>query len=126
MGMTTDIRVEMVVATIPAFCVEIPIKKNMTMKQMPINMADGNHGICQMPGPLNNPDWAVVVESEGEERLYLVVETKGTMLFSGALRPVEQAKIDCGREHFKALEVRESPARYVVADSSEDLLTTLR
>ena len=50
-----------------------------------------------------NPDWAVVVEVDGQERLYFVVETKGS-LFSGDLRAKEQAKIDCGREHFKALD----------------------
>ncbi len=33
-----------------------------------------------------NPDWAVLVEQEGEERLYFVVETKGTMLFADASR----------------------------------------
>ena len=49
-----------------------------------------------------NPDWAVLVEMDGERRLYFVVETKGS-LFSDALRPTEQAKIECGREHFKAL-----------------------
>ena len=49
-----------------------------------------------------NPDWAVLVEMDEQERLYFVVETKGN-LFSDALRPTEQAKIDCGREHFKAL-----------------------
>lgn len=49
-----------------------------------------------------NPDWAVLVEQDGNESLYFVVETKGT-LFSLALRPAEQAKIDCGRKHFKAL-----------------------
>ena len=49
-----------------------------------------------------NPDWAVVVEVDGQDRLYFVVETKGS-LFSGDLRAKEQAKIDCGREHFKAL-----------------------
>ena len=49
-----------------------------------------------------NPDWAALVEVDGQDRLYFVVETKGN-LFSDALRPVEQAKIDCGREHFKAL-----------------------
>jgi type III restriction enzyme len=52
-------------------------------------------------GPYN-PDWAVLVELDGEEKLYFVVETKGS-LFTDALRPTEQAKIDCGREHFKAL-----------------------
>ena len=49
-----------------------------------------------------NPDWAVVTEVDGRERLYFVVETKGSLL-TGDLRVKEQAKIDCGREHFKAL-----------------------
>ena len=49
-----------------------------------------------------NPDWAVLIERDGQDRLYFVVETKGS-LFSDALRPTEKAKIDCGHEHFKAL-----------------------
>jgi type III restriction enzyme len=49
-----------------------------------------------------NPDWAVLVEQDGKEKLYFVVETKSS-LFSDALRPKEQAKIDCGTAHFKAL-----------------------
>lgn len=49
-----------------------------------------------------NPDWAVVLERDGRERLYFVVETKGTPLL-GALRPEEQARITCGKAHFKAL-----------------------
>jgi len=49
-----------------------------------------------------NPDWAVMVEMDGQERLYFVVESKGS-LFTDALRPTEQAKIDCGHKHFKAL-----------------------
>ncbi len=49
-----------------------------------------------------NPDWAVLVDTDGQDRLYFVVETKGN-LFSDALRPAEKAKIDCGREHFRAL-----------------------
>ena len=49
-----------------------------------------------------NPDWAVLVKREGVERLYFVVETKAS-LFSDALRPIEQGKIDCGKAHFKAL-----------------------
>jgi hypothetical protein len=40
-----------------------------------------------------------------------------------ALRPIEQAKIDCGREHFKAIAVQENPARYVVKRSVEELMT---
>jgi type III restriction enzyme len=49
-----------------------------------------------------NPDWAVLVERDGDQRLYLVVETKGSLL-TGDLRATEQAKIDCGKAHFKAL-----------------------
>lgn len=49
-----------------------------------------------------NPDWAVLVERDGQDWLYFVVESKGG-LFTDALRPTEQAKIDCGCEHFKAL-----------------------
>ncbi len=49
-----------------------------------------------------NPDWAVLVERDGVERLFFVVETKGS-LFTDALRPTEQGKIDCGKAHFEAL-----------------------
>lgn len=50
-----------------------------------------------------NPDWAVLVTDNDEEKLYFVVETKGSM-FPDDLRPAEKAKIDCGRAHFEALE----------------------
>ena len=50
-----------------------------------------------------NPDWAVLVERDGKSRLYFVVESKGS-LFTDALRPTEQAKIDCGKAHFRALD----------------------
>lgn len=49
-----------------------------------------------------NPDWAVLVERDGAERLFFVVETKGTLL-ADALRPAEKAKIKCGKAHFQAL-----------------------
>ncbi len=49
-----------------------------------------------------NPDWAVLVERDGAERLFFVVETKGTLL-ADALRPAEKAKIKCGKAHFEAL-----------------------
>ena len=49
-----------------------------------------------------NPDWSVLIEIDGKEKLYFVVETKNT-LFTDALRPTEKAKIACGKEHFKAL-----------------------
>lgn len=47
-----------------------------------------------------NPDWAIVMQNEGEqERLYLVRETKGS-LNPAELRPDERRKIHCGRRHF--------------------------
>ena len=81
-------------------------------------------GWFKVPTPLGsyNPDWAVLVDSDSGERLYFVVETKGSM-FLEDLRATESAKIKCGQEHFKALGVvRESPVRYEVATSVETLL----
>jgi type III restriction enzyme len=50
-----------------------------------------------------NPDWAVYVEQNGEEKMYFVLETKGsTNLFD--LRTKEQLKITCGEKHFKVLD----------------------
>ena len=49
-----------------------------------------------------NPDWALVVDKDGEEKLYFVLETKGTD-WEGALRPEEAAKIDFARKHFQAI-----------------------
>ena len=61
-------------------------------------------GWFKVPTPLGtyNPDWAVLVEKDGAERLYFVVETKGS-LFTDDLRDHESAKIQCGEAHFKAL-----------------------
>ena len=74
--------------------------------------------LFRVPTPLGwyEPDWAVLVEESGEERVYLVVETKGT-LFEAGLRGREKAKIDCGRAHFAELAKagRENPPRYAVA-----------
>ncbi len=55
------------------------------------------------------------------ERLYFVVETKGS-LFASDLRSAESAKIECGKAHFNALNVGEAPARYAVTTSVEELL----
>ena len=81
-------------------------------------------GWFKVPTPLGsyNPDWAVLVEEDGAQRLYFVVETKSS-LFTDDLRDKESAKIECGKAHFTALGVGENPARYVVARSVDDLLT---
>ena len=80
-------------------------------------------GWFAVPTPLGayRPDWAVLVSTDAGTRLYLVVETKGS-LYADDLRLTEDTKIKCGRAHFKALELCDSSARYEVATSVEDLL----
>ncbi len=80
-------------------------------------------GWFKVPTPLGtyNPDWAVLVEVSGGERLYFVVETKGS-LFVDDLRDNEAAKIACGEAHFKALAVGENPARFIKATKVDDVM----
>ena len=80
-------------------------------------------GWFKVPTPLGsyNPDWAVLVDLDGDERLYFVVETKSS-LFTDDLRNKESAKIKCGEAHFEALEVGENPARFVKATKLEDVM----
>ncbi len=80
-------------------------------------------GWFRVPTPLGtyNPDWAVLVEVDGKEKLYFVVETKGS-LFDEDLRDKESAKIKCGKAHFEALAVGENPASYLVARNIDDLM----
>lgn len=80
-------------------------------------------GWFKVPTPLGtyNPDWAVLVEKDGSERLYFVVETKSS-LFTDDLRDKESAKIECGKAHFKALVVGERPAEFVQARNIDDLM----
>ncbi|MBA6233965.1 MULTISPECIES: type III restriction-modification system endonuclease [unclassified Colwellia] len=71
-----------------------------------------------------NPDWAVLIDKEDGmgDQLYFVVETKSS-IFSDDLRASEQAKINCGIEHFKALSQDkngndlDNPAKFVKADN---------
>ncbi len=50
-----------------------------------------------------NPDWAVYLSRNGEEKLYFILETKGSTR-SMELRPKERLKIHCGKRHFAALD----------------------
>ena len=80
----------------------------------------------KVPTPLGpyNPDWAILFDQDGTQRLYFVVETKSS-LFTDDLRSKEDAKIKCGEAHFAALGGGENPARYMVATSFGDLLKTM-
>ena len=53
-----------------------------------------------------NPDWAIAFHEGNIKHIYFVAETKGSMdslKLKKHITPVEQAKIDCAREHFKAI-----------------------
>lgn len=50
-----------------------------------------------------NPDWAVFLNKNGEEKLYFVIETKGS-LNPFERKGKENLKIHCGKQHFKALD----------------------
>lgn len=80
-------------------------------------------GWFKVPTPLGtyNPDWAVLVEKDGAERLYFVVETKSS-LFTDELRDKESGKIECGKAHFKALATGENPARFIQARNIDDVM----
>ncbi|KTB48967.1 Restriction endonuclease [Dehalogenimonas alkenigignens] len=80
-------------------------------------------GWFKVPTPLGsyNPDWAVLVDKDDTERLYFVVETKGS-LFTEDLRDKESAKIECGKVHFDSIAVIDNPARFVVARTIDDLM----
>jgi type III restriction enzyme len=81
-------------------------------------------GWFTVPTPLGtyNPDWAVLVENDGEEKLYFVVETKSSQWWDD-LRHKEGAKIKCGEKHFAVLAETDSPAEYLKATSVADMLS---
>lgn len=66
-----------------------------------------------------NPDWAIAFYKDKVKHIYFVAETKGSMN-SMQLRLIEQSKIHCAREHFKA--ISNGNVVYDVVDSYKSLL----
>ncbi len=66
-----------------------------------------------------NPDWAIAFYEGKVKHIYFVAETKGSMN-SMQLRLIEESKIHCAREHFKAISNGE--VVYDVIDSYKSLL----
>ena len=66
-----------------------------------------------------NPDWAIAFHKDSVKHIYFVAETKGS-LSSLQLRLIEEAKIHCAREHFKA--ISGDNVIYEVADNYQSLL----
>lgn len=66
-----------------------------------------------------NPDWAIAFYEGTVKHIYFVAETKGSMS-SMQLRLIEQSKIHCAREHFKA--ISSDNVIYDVVDSYKSLM----
>lgn len=66
-----------------------------------------------------NPDWAIAFYEGTVKHIYFVAETKGSMN-SMQLRLIEESKIHCAREHFKA--ISKGDVVYDVVDSYKSLL----
>jgi type III restriction enzyme len=66
-----------------------------------------------------NPDWAIAFKDGTVKHIYFVAETKGSM-DTMELREIEQAKIHCAKEHFKA--ISGDNVLYDVVDSYQALL----
>ncbi len=66
-----------------------------------------------------NPDWAIAFYEGTVKHIYFVAETKGSMS-SMQLRLIEESKIHCAREHFKA--ISDGNVVYDVVDSYKSLL----
>jgi len=66
-----------------------------------------------------NPDWAIAFYKGSVKHIYFVAETKGSMS-SMQLRLIEESKIHCAREHFKA--ISGDDVVYDVVDSYQALL----
>ena len=77
----------------------------------------------KIPTPLGsyNPDWAVLVTTHAGDRLYFVVETKGSLLIED-LRANEAAKIKCGEAHFAELAQSTNEPQFIKAETVADLL----
>ena len=66
-----------------------------------------------------NPDWAIAFYEGDIKHIYFIAETKGSMN-SMQLRRIEESKIHCAKEHFKA--ISSGNVVYNVVDSYKSLL----
>lgn len=74
-----------------------------------------------IPTPMGhyNPDWAIAFYEGKVKHIYFVAETKGS-LSTLQLRGIEDAKIQCARKHFEAL--NSDNIKYDVVSSYKDLM----
>ena len=70
-----------------------------------------------------NPDWAIAFYEGTVKHIYFIAETKGSMR-SMQLRLIEESKIHCAREHFRA--ISDESVMYDVVDSYQTLLEKIK
>jgi type III restriction enzyme len=90
-----------------------------TSKEVAVYVKLPNGFFINTPVGKYNPDWAIAFHEGKIKHIYFVAETKGSMS-TMQLRMVEQAKIHCAREHFKA--ISSDSVVYDVVDSYAALL----
>ena len=96
------------------FASELDINKNVAVY---VKLPDGFY--ISTPVGHYNPDWAIAFYEGTVKHIYFVAETKGSMN-SMQLRLIEESKIHCAKEHFKAISNGE--VVYDVVDSYKSLL----
>lgn len=97
-----------------AFATELDTYTNVAVY---VKLPDGFY--ISTPVGRYNPDWAIAFYKGTVKHIYFVAETKGSMN-SMQLRLIEESKIHCAREHFKAISNGE--VVYDVVDSYRALL----
>ena len=96
------------------FATELDMSTNVAVY---VKLPDGFY--ISTPVGHYNPNWAIAFYEGTVKHIYFVAETKGSMS-SMQMRLIEESKIHCAREHFKAISNGE--VVYDVVDSYESLL----
>ena len=97
-----------------AFATELDTNKDVAVY---VKLPDGFY--ISTPVGKYNPDWAIAFYEDNIKHIYFIAETKGSM-DSMQLRLIEESKIHCAREHFKA--ISNGNVVYDVVDSYKSLL----
>ncbi len=97
-----------------AFAEELDVNKDVAVY---VKLPDGFY--ISTPVGHYNPDWAIAFYEGTVKHIYFVAETKGSMN-SMQLRMIEESKIHCARQHFKA--ISSDSVVYDVVDSYKSLL----
>ena len=97
------------------------ILQTVVEKKALIGGSRREESLAALPIAVDGDITALQLDRRGED---LFVGTSRGQLVRYDLRDKESAKIECGKAHFKALAVGESPAQYRVARTLSDLLAT--